>query len=104
MTAKSMKQLHRNQRAIRHARVSMGKTKPKGCIFGLSFLSSINKSINQIPIAPISLTKQAQCHNSRIGAKKSKLMTQFRNTNGPSCMPVSVGERPSQRDVSSDVS
>ena len=67
-------------------------------------VSADSSIINQISIAPISLAKpgSVMIHPNECWTAKSK--KQFRNINGPSGMPVSMGGRPSQRDVSSDVS
>ena len=65
---------------------------------------SINQSINQTFIAPISPAKPGSVARQPNQCSTAKLRKQFRNINRPWGVTVSMGERPSQRVVSSDVS
>ena len=63
-----------------------------------------NQSINQTSIAPISPAKPGSVAQQLNQCSTLKSRKQFGNINRPWGMLVSMGERPSQRDVSSDVS
>ena len=65
---------------------------------------NINQSINQTSIAPISPERPGSVAWQPNQCSIAKSMTQFHGINGLSDVPVYKGERPSQRDVSSDVS
>ena len=60
--------------------------------------------INQISIAPISLAMPGSVAQQPNQCSTAKLMKQFHSINRPSGVPVSKRERPSQGDVSWDVS
>ena len=64
----------------------------------------INQSIKQISIAPISMAKPGSVPQQSNQCSTAKLMKQFHDINGLSGVLLSMGERPSQRDVSPDVS
>ena len=63
-----------------------------------------NQSINTNSIVPISPAKSGSAMWQPNQCSATKLRKQFRNINRPSGMPVSMGEWPSQRDMSSNVS
>ena len=63
-----------------------------------------NQSINQLSIAPISPMKPGSVARQPNQCLTAKSRKQFRNINRPWEMTVSMGERPSQRYVSSDIS
>ena len=67
-------------------------------------LHSSYQSINQISIAPISPAKPGSVARQPNQCSTANSRKQFCNMNEPKGMTVSMGERPSQRDVSSDVS
>ena len=67
--------------------------------FGIS-----NQSINQTSIAPISPAKPGSVARQPNQCSTAKSRKQFRNVNKPWRVMVSMGERPNQRDVSSDIS
>ena len=71
---------------------------------GHSALTEFYQSSNQISIGPISPAKPSLVARQSNQCSTAKSKKQFRNINRPSGMAVSMGERPSQRDVSSDVS
>ena len=62
------------------------------------------QSINPISIEPIFPANPGSAVPRLNQCATAKSMKQFHNINGPSSEQVSMGERPSQRDVSSDVS
>ena len=64
----------------------------------------INQSINQTSIAPISPAKPSSVVRQPNQCSTAKSRKQFRNINRPWAVTVSMGERPNQRDVSSDMS
>ena len=64
----------------------------------------LNQSINQTPIAPISPAKPGSVAQHLNQCSTAKSRKQFRNINRPWGLTVSIGERPNQRDVSSDTS
>ena len=64
----------------------------------------INLSINQSSIAPISPAKPGSVARQPNQCSTAKSRKQFRNINRPWGVTVSMGERPNQRDVSSDIS
>ena len=59
----------------------------------------IYQSINQTSIAPISLAKPGSVARQPNQCSRAKSRKQFRNMNRQSGMPISMGERPSQRDL-----
>ena len=63
-----------------------------------------NQSVIHISIAPISSAKPGSVAWQPNRSSAAKSMIQFRNFNHPSGVLVSMGGRPSQRDVFSDVS
>ena len=65
---------------------------------------SINQSINQLSMEPISPKKPGSVARQPNQCSTAKPRKQFCNINRPSGMPVSMWERPSQRYVPSDVS
>ena len=65
--------------------------------------TSINQ-INQTSIAPISPVKPCSVARQPNQCSTAKSRKQFRSINRPWGVMVSMGERPSQRDVSSDTS
>ena len=65
---------------------------------------SINQSINQTSIAPISPKKAGSVARQSNQCSTAKSRKQFRNINRPWGVTISMGERPNQRDVSSDIS
>ena len=89
-----------NQRAI------LSNTYPAMCqttktmhSFGMTF-----QSINQTSIAPISPVKPGSLAQQPNQFSTAKSRKQFRDMNRPWGVTVSVGKRPNQRDVSSDIS
>ena len=64
----------------------------------------INQSINQTSIAPISPAKPGSVVLQLNQCSTAKPIKQFRNINSPWGVTVTMGERSSQRDVSSAVS
>ena len=71
----------------------------------LMFLNqSINQSINQTSTAPISPAKPGSVAWQPKQCSTAKSRKQFRNISRPWRVTVSMGERPNQRDVSSDIS
>ena len=65
---------------------------------------SINQSINQTAIVPISLAKPDSVAQQPNQCSTAKSRKQFRIINRPWGVTVSMGERPSQRGASSDIS
>ena len=63
----------------------------------------LNQSINQTSIVPISPAKPGSVARQPNQCSAAKSRRQFRNINRPWGVTVSVGERPNQRDVSSDI-
>ena len=57
-------------------------------------LTSINQSINQISMVPISPAKPGSMMRESNHCLTAKSMKQFRNNNKPSAMLVSMGKRP----------
>ena len=68
------------------------------------FLFLDQLSINGTSIVPIFLAKPGSVAQQPHQCSTAKSRKQLRNINRPSGMLVSMGERPNQRDVSSDVS
>ena len=64
-----------------------------------NFNQSINQSINQTSIVPIPLAKPSSVAQQPNRCSIAKPRKQFRNINRPWRVTVSMGERPSQRDV-----
>ena len=67
-------------------------------------MTNVNQSINQTSIAPISPAKPGSVARQPNQCSTAKSRKPFRNINGPWGVTLSMGERPSQRDVSSYVS
>ena len=65
---------------------------------------SVNQSTNQTSIAPISPAKTGSVARQPNQCSTANSRKQFRNINRPWGVTVSMGERPNQRDVSSDIS
>ena len=65
---------------------------------------SINQSVNQTSIAPIFPAKPGSVARQLNQCSTTKSRKQFRNINRAWGVTVSMGERPNQRDVSSDIS
>ena len=64
----------------------------------------IYQSINQTSITPISPAKPGSVARQPNQCSTAKSRKQFRNIDRPWAMTVSIGEKPNQRDVSSDIS
>ena len=64
----------------------------------------VNQSIKQTSIALISPAKPGSVARQPNQCSTAKSRKQFRNINRPWGVTVSMGERPNQRDVSSDIS
>ena len=62
-----------------------------------------NQSINKTSIAPISLVKPGSVARQPDQCSTAKSRKQFRNINRPWGVTVTIGERPNQREVSSDI-
>ena len=73
-------------------------------IITIGYYQSVNQSINQTSIAPISPAKPGSVARQPNQYSTAKSRKQLRSINRPWGMPVSMRGRPSQRDVSSDVS
>ena len=65
---------------------------------------SINQSMNQTSIVPISPVKPGSVAQQPNQCSTAKSRKQFRNINRPWGVAVSMGKRPNQRDVSWDIS
>ena len=65
---------------------------------------SINQSINRTSIVPIFPAKRGSVARQPNQWSTAKPRKQFRNINRPWGVTVSMGEKPNQRDVSSDIS
>ena len=76
----------------------------KMCKFSSLWVLSINQSINQTTIAPISPAKTGSVAVQPNQCSTAKSRKQFYNINRQRAVTVSMGERPNQRDVSSDIS